>query len=174
MKKAGNKSTGAAKVVVIVISAMIIATFAMFCASGLARPAQKSVGSALSSSDGKRAYTFLLTGRDKAANLADVIMLAVFDTEEHKICVVQIPRDTYFNYTDKDYKKINGALSACGGAAGFSSRVGEALGVPVDFYMSIDLDAFVQVVDLLGGVDMYLTAEKGPIRHLDTNQARHL
>ena len=154
MKKAGNKRTGAAKVVVIVISAMIIATIVAFCANALARPAQKSVGSALSSSDGKRAYTFLLTGRDKAADLADVIMLAVFDTEEHKICVVQIPRDTYFNYTDKDYKKINGALSACGGAAGFSSRVGEALGVPVDFYMSIDLDAFVQVVDLLGGVEI--------------------
>lgn len=153
MKKAGNKRAGTAIATVLVISVMIIATLVAFCASALARPAQRSVESA-TVGEGRRAYTFLITGRDRVADLADVIMLAVFDTDAHKIRIVQIPRDTYFNYTDRDYKKINGALSACGGAAGFSCRVGEALGVPVDFYVSIDLDAFVEIVDLIGGVEI--------------------
>ena len=154
MKKREKKAKNAIRSVVIIISVMIFSVVAIFAVNGIAYRPIKRAENTLAYPESKRTYTFLLTGKDRAAKLADVIMLASFDTEDHEICVLQIPRDTYFNYTDKDYKKINGALSNYGGVAEFSSKIGEALGTPVDFYVSLDLDAFVEVIDLIGGVEV--------------------
>ena len=151
MKKK-NKNTLSKRSVVLIIAVMtvfILAAFAFNVASY--RPA-RDAGAGIDR--GSEKYNILLIGRDNAAKLADVIMLASVDARENSVRVLQIPRDTYFNYTDRDYKKINGALSACGGAKGFSERLSESLGVPIDHYVSLDLDAFVEIIDIMGGVEV--------------------
>ena len=154
MKKGRKKAKNAIRSVAIVIFVMIFSIAAVFAAGGITYRPHKRAENTLAYPESRKTYTFLLTGKDRAAELADVIMLASFDTEDHEICVLQIPRDTYFNYTDKAYKKINGALSNYGSVAEFSNKIGEAIGTPVDFYVSLDLDAFVEVVDLIGGVEI--------------------
>ena len=150
-KKRRNSARAA---VLLIIAVMILLSVAAFVANGAFYRPQRSAENAAAYLDGGKTYTFLLTGQDRSAKLADVIMLASFNTESHEIRVLQIPRDTYFNYTDKNYKKINGALAKYGDAATFSSKIGEALGIPVDFYISLDLEAFVKIVDMMGGVEV--------------------
>lgn len=96
---------------------------------------------------------FLLLGRDRASGLTDVMMLVSLDTEGGQLNVLQIPRDTYSEYTATGYRKINGALNALGidGACEFLSA---SLCVDIDGYAVFDLDSFARVVDMIGGVEI--------------------
>ena len=98
--------------------------------------------------------TFLLLGRDSAAGLCDVIILASLDATTGNLNVMQIPRDTYFACTDADYKKINGAAGALGSVARFADELGRALGVSIDYYLSLDMSAVKQMVDAVGGIEL--------------------
>ena len=128
----------------------------------------------------------LLLGCDRASGLADSILLVSINEQEKSTSVLQIPRDTYAEYTEKDYKKINGTLTTLGGSAtkDFFSR---ALGVPVHYYAVVKLDLFCKMVDAVGGVDvevpqemeyhdpaqnLHISLEAGR-QHLDGKTAEH-
>ena len=97
--------------------------------------------------------TVLVVGKDKTAGLTDVMMLASLDTEQHSLQLLQIPRDTYAAYTEREYKKINGAYARLGGE-GLSDFLEQSLGVTVDRYVCVDLEVLGDMVDRLGGVRM--------------------
>lgn len=99
-------------------------------------------------------YRVLILGKDDAADLTDVMMLASFDLETPSLSVMQIPRDTYLAYTSADYKKINGAVRSLGGERALCDFLGKAMGVSIDGYVSFDLDFVEDVVDMLGGVEV--------------------
>lgn len=104
-------------------------------------------------------YRLLLLGQDDAAELCDVMMVASFDSKEGRMSIVQIPRDTYFAYTQGSYKKINAAARALGGADRLSDKLSEALGVSIDGYMSFDLDFVKDAVDMVGGVELFVPCD---------------
>jgi anionic cell wall polymer biosynthesis LytR-Cps2A-Psr (LCP) family protein len=60
---------------------------------------------------GKDCFRFLLAGSDASTGLCDVLMLISIDRATHEVCVLQLPRDTYANYTEKSYRK---SVSAAG------------------------------------------------------------
>jgi LCP family protein required for cell wall assembly len=110
----------------------------------------------LAGQDGR--VNVLVLGRDRAAGLTDVMMLASLDMEDHTLNLVQIPRDTYAAYTRADYKKLNGAYAKLGGT-GLSAFLQENMGVPVDHYVCIDLEVLSEMVDMMGGVRMKVPAD---------------
>jgi len=95
-------------------------------------------------------YTCLLVGTDDGNGNADTIMLGVFDTGNKTASLISIPRDTLVFMDEKDYK-IN-AIYAYYGLPGLCEAVTDTLAIPVDFYVSVDLAAFVHIVDEIGGV----------------------
>lgn len=95
-------------------------------------------------------YTCLLTGTDDGNGNADTIMLGVFDTVNFTASLISIPRDTLVQVNGKNWK-INATYSL-GGMDLMCSTVSEMLAVPVDFYVSVDLQAFSKIVDEVGGV----------------------
>ena len=97
----------------------------------------------------------LVLGKDKASGLFDVIMLASVDENGSNACIMQIPRDTYAEYTEKSYRKINVAPKILG-EEGFCEFLSDNLGVEIQGYISFELDAFSKAVDLIGGVEMTL------------------
>ncbi|MBQ4327420.1 MAG: LCP family protein [Clostridia bacterium] len=103
-------------------------------------------------------YNFLLVGYDKAAGLTDVNMIAQFDVNTGKVSIVQLPRDTYARYNENGrYKKINGAFGYFKRDLGeLANYFEETLCIKIDFYASIDLAAFRNIVDIIGGVPMYV------------------
>ena len=96
---------------------------------------------------------FLLLGRDRVSGLSDVMMLVSLDADAGELNVLQIPRDTYAEYTASGYRKINGALSALG-ADGVCEFFERSLCVDIDGYAVFDLDVFADVVDMIGGVEI--------------------
>ena len=130
---------------------------------------------------------FLVFGRDRAAGLTDSIFVVTLDQARKEAKILQIPRDTYAAYTERDYRKLNGALQTLG-AEKTTKLLGEALGVELDYFVVIDLDCVRRLVDAVGGVDVVLPRSleysdpeqalriqlpKGAV-HLDGERAEHL
>lgn len=103
--------------------------------------------------EGERVVRILVLGRDRAAGLTDSIFIVTVNKTAKQASVLQIPRDTYARYTDRDYKKLNGALNALG-EDGVTSLLSRGLGVKLDAYVILDLKVLRRVVDAVGGVDV--------------------
>lgn len=112
-------------------------------------------------------YCILVTGEDKVSGLCDVIMLVSVDTRNERICVMQIPRDTYAEYTEGSYKKLNGAANALDGVEGLRAFLSQSLGVAIDGYLALDLVSFRKIIDTIGGVEIELDQA---IRYTDAEQ----
>lgn len=105
-------------------------------------------------------YTILLVGEDLWTGHTDTILVGKLDTNVHKLDFVSIPRDTLLNM-DGDNRKIN---SICLQAAQLEkdpmtelkSKVKDIIGFEVDCYAKLDLSAFIELVDAVGGVDVTL------------------
>lgn len=99
-------------------------------------------------------YTFALLGSDKSSANTDTIILVTFNTKEHTVGMVSVPRDTAVERSWAKYPKINAAYSK--GPDVLKEEIYHTFGIPVDFYIRIDLTAFIALVDELGGVDVYI------------------
>lgn len=108
--------------------------------------------------------TILLAGTDASGDRTDTIMLLNIDRKAGKLSLMSIPRDTKVNSTYTPHK-INAAYGVNGsgeqGMDALMEYVSECIGFRPDGYMLIDLNVFVELVDLMGGVrfdvpcDMY-------------------
>ena len=93
-------------------------------------------------------FTCLLLGvADQGGT--DTIMLGVFDTKAKTASLISIPRDTVV-YQDGKYRKINSTYA--GGEEAVADAVRDLLGVPVDYWVSVNLKAFSTIVNQIGGV----------------------
>jgi len=99
----------------------------------------------------KNFYTFLVTGTDYEGYHTDTIMVISFDTAAHKVNVVSVPRDTMID-VPRDSKKINAAY-AYGGTQELKKELESILGFAPQYSIRVDLEAFVKVVDAVGGVE---------------------
>ena len=99
-------------------------------------------------------FNVLILGGDKVNNNSDTMILANFDPATYKINVMSIPRDTKV-IIDNQNHKINFAypLAGINLAAGTVSAL---LDVNIKYYVYLDISAFRKIVDLLGGVDIYV------------------
>ena len=91
-------------------------------------------------------YTFLLAASDQSSGNADTIMVAAYDTEAQTVGIVSVPRDTLL-----EGGKINSVYHK--GPEALAETVTDLLGVPIDYYVTVDVEGFVALVDELGGID---------------------
>ena len=115
-------------------------------------------------------YNVLLIGEDEAEGLADVLMIVSCDTKSKAINILQIPRDTYAEYTSSAYRKINAAYDVLGGGEYLSEFLSGNLGIPIDGYVSIDIETLGVAVDVLGGVEIDVPMDmiyKDPYQNLN-------
>lgn len=110
-----------------------------------------SIGKAASN---KKRFNVLITGLENQRT--DTIMVVSYDTESKITDIISLPRDTYLprNADDSpEFKKLN-AIYAQEGIEGFTLRIQELLGIPIEKYMVIDYEAVISCVDLIGGVEV--------------------
>ena len=108
----------------------------------------------LDSSRKKGCYTFLVAARDVASGCTDVIIVGMFDTQNGKINMVSIPRDTLIN---KGLLKVNtayqGDLASGGnGIDGLLKEMKKILGFEIDSWAIVDVEAVEKLIDAIGGV----------------------
>ena len=98
-------------------------------------------------------FTFLLVGTDMDDGNTDTIMVASYDTVNQDVSIMSIPRDTMIN-ASWDIKKINSVYSRSGdGIDALLKRVKTLVGFTPDFHVKVDLKMFVELVDLVEGVE---------------------
>ncbi|MBB5173773.1 LCP family protein [Texcoconibacillus texcoconensis] len=93
---------------------------------------------------------------DRTGNLrgrTDAIVLATFNAEDQSVKMLNIPRDSLVNIPGRGQDKINHA-HAFGGIDLAIETVEDVLDIPVDYFMTLNFMAFMEVVDELGGVEV--------------------
>lgn len=85
---------------------------------------------------------------------SDALMLATLNEKEKSVKLLTIPRDSYVYIKEVGYNtKINHAHSY-GGPRATIETVEDLLDIPVDYYVRLDFEAFMAVVDALGGIEV--------------------
>jgi LCP family protein required for cell wall assembly len=92
----------------------------------------------------------------------DTLILLTVDPTTKTAGMLSIPRDMWVNIPGFGYSRINtawtlgrGSRLPGGGPALTMKTVSHFIGVPVDYYVQVDFDTFVDIIDLIGGVDIY-------------------
>lgn len=103
-----------------------------------------------------KVWNFVLLGKDVDSSNTDSIILVSFDVAQGKVGMISIPRDTAVNRTwTKQTAKINYAYHN-GGPDVLMEEIQQTFGVPVDYYIHVDLKGFIALVDELEGVDIQI------------------
>jgi LCP family protein required for cell wall assembly len=99
----------------------------------------------------------LLMGEDNVdgTRRSDTVAFVAIDVDERNMRVLSLPRDTRVRILGHGNQKLNHAY-AYGGADLLKATVEEFLGTTIHYYVKIDYDNFPQLVDLVGGVDIFV------------------
>jgi polyisoprenyl-teichoic acid--peptidoglycan teichoic acid transferase len=148
--------------------------------------------------------TFLINGLDEEAGLSDTNIVVSFDTEKKQVDVISIPRDTKITFDAKtreefkndtgksipEYLKLTEVSSWAGkefSAKYIQKEIEDILSIKIDYYFQIEFSAFMELVDIVGGVEMeirpqgmyyydptanFLINLKGGLQYLDGDKAR--
>ena len=115
--------------------------------------------------DGKT--TVLLIGIDRGEGRfytfnTDTIMTLTYDPEVHRAYVISYPRDLYVKvpYTRSVFDKINamyyhGRVYYGDGIRALKEVIYEISGLEPQYYIIVDFDGFKELIDFVGGVDVY-------------------
>jgi len=88
-------------------------------------------------------------------DLADAIMLVSLQPSTRRVALMSLPRDFYLPMDEHGMHRLN-AAHAFGGPAYLMTIVERTFGQPVHAYARIDFRAFREVIDVIGGVDIYV------------------
>ncbi|MGI6327426.1 MAG: LCP family protein [Dethiobacteria bacterium] len=89
---------------------------------------------------------------------SDTIMLALVDPELVKVHLISIPRDAYVDIPGYGKDKINSAYPR-GGAALLMETIENWLDLDLYAYVSINFQGFIDLVDLVDGIEVYVPRE---------------
>lgn len=107
----------------------------------------------------------LLVGADKNADeqnqkgaerRSDSMMIATLDIKHSKLKITSLMRDMYVTIPGYGGNKLNAAYSF-GGITLLYETIAENFGIQMDGYAEVNFDAFVNVIDKLGGIEVTLT-----------------
>jgi LCP family protein required for cell wall assembly len=93
-------------------------------------------------------------------NLTDTIILASIQPSSKKVSMLSIPRDMSVPIENMGWRKINNvnayaeAEEKDSGGLATSQAVSDVLGIPIDYYVRIDFQGFINIIDELGGIDV--------------------
>lgn len=105
---------------------------------------------------------FLLIGVDAEGDRSDTIMLFSVDGYSNRVNILSIPRDTRVRF-GSNYEKVNASIGI-GKQEVRAGRISEPeelliekvkylTGLPIDYFVSVDFNGFIEIIDALGGVD---------------------
>lgn len=104
----------------------------------------------------------------------DAILVATFNKKEGTVKLLSIPRDTYTYVPSVGYDtKINHAHFH-GGPKASMEAVEDYLNIPMDYYVRMNFEAFIDVVDSLNGISYDVPFEIDEMDSKDKQNAIHL
>ncbi|WP_047985159.1 LCP family protein [Ornithinibacillus californiensis] len=105
---------------------------------------------------------------------SDALILATLNKEDKSVKMVSIPRDSLVYIPEVGYEtKINHA-HAYGGPEATIGTVENLFGIPVDYYVRVNFEAFIDIVNALGGINVDVPFEMWEQNSQDIKGAIHL
>ena len=101
----------------------------------------------------KEEINFLMAGTNE--NLTDSIIYGKYNKKNNKLYLMSIPRDTYTDNEDCNGHKIN-SIYRGKNLDSFLAEIEKLLEVAIDYYAIYDNKFIKEVVDSIGGVQIYV------------------
>ncbi len=115
--------------------------------------------------DTKKQTNFLLVGvggeNHDGGNLTDTIIIASLNEKTNKVKMISIPRDLYIDSKELGGQRINklydtfyqkNKKDSSLAMKDFTKEISQIVGVPIQYYVKVDFQGFVKIIDTLGGV----------------------
>ena len=126
----------------------------------------------------------LLIGQDRRPGesraRSDSMILCSFNKETKELTLTSFMRDMYVSIPGYSAHKINSSF-AWGGMSLLNETLKQNFGIVIDGNFAVDFNSFTNVIDIMGGVDLYLTSAEANyinayrysegINHLDGKDA---
>ena len=97
-------------------------------------------------------FTMFIAATDKDETRTDSMMVAVFDTKEHVVNIINIPRDTLVDTRRRGAgKKLNASYAK--GVDQTMDEISEVIGFRPDKYAVANFEGIADIVDAIGGID---------------------
>lgn len=105
-------------------------------------------------------FVMYLSGIDtyggvSARSRSDVNILAVVNTKTKNILLLSTPRDSYVSYSVTGSAKDKLTHAGIYGVEASIDALEQLYGINVDYYLRINFSGFIDVIDALGGIDVY-------------------
>lgn len=108
--------------------------------------------------DEKDPVSFLLLGVDAEGSTTgrtDTMMVLTVNPNDQSMKMVSLPRDTRMEIIGRGFDdKVNHAY-AFGGADMAIATVENYFDIPIDYFLTVNMDGFKEMVDSVGGVSVY-------------------
>ena len=98
-------------------------------------------------------------GELESGTNSDTIMVASINEKTGDIKLVSVYRDTYLDNTNGEYRKATECFSG-GGAERSVNMLNKNLDLDITDFVTVDFNAIIEVVDLLGGIELDITEEE--------------
>lgn len=103
--------------------------------------------------------------KDDGNPRSDALVVATLNNKNKTVKLLSIPRDSYVYDPNRERKdKINHA-HAFNGTKGAIDAVENLLEIPIDFYVTMNFNAFIDIVDAVGGIDVEV-----PYDHIELDE----
>ena len=157
MARRKAKKFNAKKAVLIILVALLafasVSTGILFGKLNYITSLDSELGGVLDEAPMRGKVNLLLLGVDGDGFRADTIMVVSVDNINNSIKLLSIPRDTKITLNNGKNIKINSCM-------GFEKReefmietVKMVTKMPVHYYCEVDFDGFIEIIDILDGVD---------------------
>ena len=115
-----------------------------------------------------RVYNIMLAATDLEGVRTDTMMVLSYDVPNQKVGLVSVPRDTL---TRRPEGKNPRLVYGPGSVEQRRDDISHMLGVPIDYYVMVDIRGFIALVDELDGIDFYVPCD---MEYGDPAQGLHI
>lgn len=179
MKKLNTKKRKSSKFSLIIKISLLLAASLLICATAygvyITKQAEYAANEAFEALEGRNTpnssdekakpvnenVSILFVGVDDSENRgqgsensrSDALILATLNNTTKTIKMLSIPRDSYVHIPKVGYKDKITHAHALGGTLTTIETVEELFDIPVNYYVRMNFNAFIDVVDALGGIE---------------------
>ncbi|MBQ2681793.1 MAG: LCP family protein [Eggerthellaceae bacterium] len=123
-----------------------------FASSAAVEPSAEAPESAVDTTGVRNILVIGDDGWEGNPSHADMMCLLRVDLDNKTIHEVTVPRDTKYDFGGGSYDKLNQMLTVSGAKAQ-TDAAAEVVGVPIDYYVKVNFDGLMAIVDHFGGLN---------------------
>lgn len=161
-KKKHRKLIFAIEILVLVLLAGGLFAMAQFNRLGRTKLKDILVNTGISKSGYRNIALFGVDSREgrlENGTNSDTIMVASINEKTGDVKLVSVYRDTYLDNTNGEYRKATECYAG-GGAERSINMLNKNLDLDIKDFVTVDFEAIIEAVDLLGGVEIDVTEEE--------------